>query len=129
MKRQNRKLWDIVPKTVRDKVAHLWPDANATVAYLCTRAQTTLDNRNALQEVAARVGSSDRWASPRAEADTDLARVYAFAAWHVHQCHTYEEFRCSLNRIRVGTLAARLEASEGWSADDMSRAGTLLQDP
>ena len=111
MKRQNRPLWNIVPKTVRDKVAQLWPDTEATMAYLSTRSQTTLRSRDAIWTAATHVEGNDSWASSRVEADTDLARVYAFAAWYVSQ------------------LATHLQSREDWSAVDMDRARTLLQNP
>ncbi|MYC64659.1 MAG: hypothetical protein F4X16_17790 [Caldilineaceae bacterium SB0661_bin_34] len=126
MKRKYKLLWDIVPPKVRDRTEALWPDAEAVRAYLRTRAQSTLDSRDAITAVAADDAETRAWADPRREADTDLARVYGFAARHAGRFRTYAAFRENLNRIHVGQLAAQLEAEEGWSDADMDRAGSLL---
>ena len=129
MKRKYKPLWDIVPPKVRDRTETLWPDAEAVRAYLQKRAQGTLDSRDAIMAVAADNGSPEAlaWENPRREAETDLARVYAFAARHAGRCGgTYADFRENLNRVRVGQLAAQLKAEEGWSDADLDRAGSLL---
>ncbi len=127
MKRWSKPLWDIVPQTVRAKVARDWEDRAATAAYLRTRVQTTLRSRDAIR-TAAVPAEHALWAAPRAAADTDLARVYAFAAWTVqhYDCDTYADFRTALNRIRVGQLAAHLDASDAWSAATLRRAAAGL---
>ncbi len=81
MKRSNRPLWKIVPPKVQDKVARLWSDPQDVSKYLCELVDRTLHSRRELQAAAAQVPGAERWSHPRIEADTDLARVYAVAAW------------------------------------------------
>ena len=127
VKRKFKSLWNIVPPKVRNRTEALWPDTEAVCAYLRTRAQSTLDSRDAIMVVAADKTEARAWADPRMEADTDLARVYAFAAWYAGRFGgTYAAFRENLNHVRVGQLAAQLEAEEGWSDADLDRAGSLL---
>lgn len=126
VKRRYKSLWNIVPPKVRDRTEALWPDAEAVRAYLRTRAQGTLHSRDAITAAAGDTAEARAWADPRREADTDLARVYAFAARHAGRFRTYVDFRENLNHVRVGQLAAQLEAEEGWSDADMDRAGSLL---
>lgn len=125
MKRKYKPLWQIVPPKVRERTAVLWPDAEAVRTYLRQRTQSTLYSRDAIRD-AVPAGDPDgrAWANPRMEADTDLARVYAFAARHAGCFSTYAAFREALNRIRVGELAAQLEAEGGWSNADLDRAAS-----
>ena len=70
---------------------------------------------------------SGNWASGRGEADTDLTRVHAFAAWCVRQCDTCDEFQRRLNRLSVDQLAARLPSRDGWSEACLEWADESLQ--
>ncbi len=123
VKRGNRKLWQIVPPTVRHKVARLWPDKLAAANYLQELVSRTLHSRQDLMAAAARVEGSPIWAAPRLEADMDLARVYAIAAWCVLHTDTYAAFEDVLNRVSVRQLSAMLTAPVPWTEVDLRRAG------
>lgn len=128
MKRKYKSLWHIVPPTVRGRTEVLWPDVEAVRAYLRERAHGTLHSRDAIRAAVPADDAKGRaWADRRREADTDLARVYAFAARHAGRFATYAAFRDALNRVRVGELAAQLEAEGGWSDADLDRADTRLR--
>ena len=89
MKRGSRNLWQIVPLTVRHKVARLWPDKDSAAAYLRELASRTLHSRQYLMAVTVQVEGSTTWAVPRFDADVDLARVHAVASWFVLHTDTY----------------------------------------
>ena len=123
MKRESRKLWQIVPPTVRHKVARVWPDKDTTAAYLRELSERTLHSRQDLMAAAAQVEGISTWAVPRLEADIDLARVYAVAAWCVSHTDTYTAFEDVLNRVSVRQLSETLTAPVPWTEADLRQAG------
>ena len=61
MKRINRRLWNIVPPTVRGKVGRLWGDKGATEAYLGELYQSTLDSRETIRKAVVATEGSSGW--------------------------------------------------------------------
>lgn len=127
MKRINRRLWNIVPPTVRGKVGRLWGDKGATEAYLGELYQSTLDSRETIRKAVVATEGSSGWGNPRVEADTDLARVYAFAAWCVSRTHNLSDFEWALSGMTLGQLSEILVAQDGWSEQSMSDAWEELK--
>ena len=127
MKRRNRRLWKIVPPTVRGKVGRLWDDKVATVAYFRELYQSTLDSREMIRKAVAATEGSSGWGNPRVEADTDLARVYAFAAWCVSRTHNLSGFEWALGGMTLGQLSEFLVAQDGWSEQSLSNAWEELK--
>ena len=127
MKRSNRRLWNIVPPTVRGKVGRLWDDKGATEAYLGELYQSTLDSRETIRKAVAATEGTSSGGNPRVEADTDLARVYAFAAWCVSRTHNLGDFEWALGGMTLGQLSEFLVAQDGWSEESLSNAWEELK--
>ena len=133
MERKSKPCWRIVAPTVRTKVARLWWNRDEAATYVRELYERTLATRQELQQVAARVPASDKWADNRTAADVDLARVYAVAVQCL-QCTayfaTYKEFERALNQVSVRQLAHQLSGEPPWAPEDLHQAaGRVLRPP
>ena len=123
MKRQHRKLWHLVPPTVRHEVARVWSDWEVTAAYLHELSVRTLHCRQDLMTAADRVEGSPIWAAPRLEADVDLARVYAVAPRCVRHTDTDATLEEVLNQVSARQHVELLPAPAPWTEGALGLAG------
>ena len=110
-------------------MARLWWNRDDAAEYLRALYKRTLAQRQGLQQTAAKVPGSKKWATTRTAADVDLARVYAVAAQCVKlTVHfvTYKEFAAAMNQVRVWQLASELPGEGPWTSEELHQAAGLV---